>query len=152
MGVKMVSDDFIHYDKKYNKRHKIIIAIIALLCIVIQYLPYKVLAANDEVEHLECVEVSRMPDCASEKQYYAYEVSSDRETISRIIKYNTCHDYYANKNYSINLPVPLVLLGALIVLVDFAAVACGIIYLIVFLLSKVYDWLTEKDNDEEEDD
>lgn len=49
----MVNSDFIHYDKKYNKRHKIIIAIIALLCIAIQYLPYKVLAANDEVDHLE---------------------------------------------------------------------------------------------------
>ena len=52
----MISSDFIHYDKKYNKRHKIIIVIIALLCIAVQYLPYKVLAANDEVDHLECVE------------------------------------------------------------------------------------------------
>lgn len=147
----MVNSDFIHYDKKYNKRHKIIIAIIALLCIAIQYLPYKVIAANDEIDHLECVEVSRMPDCASEKQYYAYAVTPDRETIYKISKYNTCYDYYVNKNYDVDLPLPLGLLGALIILVDFAAVACGIIYLIFFLISKVYDWLKE-DNDEEEDD
>ena len=62
----MVNSDFIHYDKKYNKRHKIIIAIIALLCIAVQYLPYKVLAANDEVDHLECVEVSRKVLCINE--------------------------------------------------------------------------------------
>ena len=142
----MVSSDFIHYDKKYNKRHKIIIAIIALLCIAVQYLPYKVLAANDEVDHLECVEVSRMPNCASEKQYYAYEVTSDRETLYQITKYNTCYDYYTNKNYDVNLPLPLGLLGTLIILADAAAIACGLIYLIFFLISKVYDWLKEENN------
>lgn len=142
----MVSSDFIHYDKKYNKRHKIIIAIIALLCIAVQYLPYKVLAANDEVDHLECVEVSRMPNCASEKQYYAYEVTPDRETLYQITKYNTCYDYYVNKNYDVNLPLPLGLLGTLIILADAAAIACGLIYLIFFLISKVYDWLKEEDD------
>ena len=147
----MVSGDYIHYDKKYNKRHKFIIAIITLLCIAIQYLPYKVLAANDEVDHLECVEVSRMPDCASEKEYYAYAVTPDREKIYQISKYNTCYDYYINKNYDVDLPLPLGLLGALLVLADIAAIVCGLIYLIIFLISKVYDWLTT-DYDEKEDD
>ena len=142
----MVSSDFIHYDKKYKKRHKIIIAIIALLCIAVQYLPYKVLAANDEVDHLECVEVSRMPNCASEKQYYAYEVTPDRETLYQITKYNTCYDYYTNKNYDVDLQLPLRLLGILIVLVDTAAIVYGLIYLIFFLISTVYDWIKE-DND-----
>lgn len=146
----MVDKDFIHYDKKYNKRHKIIIAIIVLLCIAIQYLPYKVIAANDEVDHLECVEVSRMPDCASEKQYYAYAVTPDRETVYRISKYNTCYDYYVNKNYDVDLPLPLGALGALIILTDAAVIVCGLVYLIFFLISKVYDWL--KEDDEEEDD
>lgn len=146
----MTSSDFIHYDKKYNKRHKIIIAIIALLCIAIQYLPYKVIAANDEVDHLECVEVSRMPNCASEKQYYAYAVTPDREAIYQISKYKTCYDYYVNKNYDVDLPFALGVLGALIILADAAAIVCGLIYLIFFLISKVYDWLKE-DNDEEED-
>lgn len=148
----MTSSDFIHYDKKYNKRHKIIIAIIALLCIAIQYFPYKVLAANDEVNHLECVEVSRMPDCASEKQYYAYEVTHDRKEIYQITKYNTCHDYYTNKKYDADLPFPLVVFGVIMVLVDAAVIICGLVYLIFFLLSKVYDWLTEEDNDEDEED
>ena len=142
----MTSSDFIHYDKKYNKRHKIIIAIIALLCIAIQYLPYKVLAANDEVDHLECVEVSRMPNCASEKQYYAYAVTPDRETIYQISKYKTCYDYYVNKNYDVDLPLPLGVLGALIILVDAAAIVCGLVYLIFCLISTVYDWLKEEDD------
>ena len=91
-----------------------------------------------------------MPNCASEKQYYAYAVTPDRETIYQISKYNTCYDYYVNKNYDVNLPLPLGILGALIILADAAVIVCGLVYLIFFLISKVYDWL--KEDDEEEDD
>jgi hypothetical protein len=48
------------------------------------------------------------------------------------------------------LPFALGVLGALIILADAAVIVCGLVYLIFFLISKVYDWLKE-DNDKEND-
>lgn len=147
----MEDKEYVSFCKKYNKRHKIVIAIIALLCIAIQYLPYKAIDHTVEADHQECVEFSRMPECASEKQFYAYEVNENHTRMVKNEKYNTCYDYYSNKRYVSGLNDFLELCSALIIIADFAVIICLIIWGLVEIISKVYSWLTEKDEEDEDE-
>ena len=127
------------------------ILFIVLFCIAIQYLPYKAIDHTVEADHQECVELSRMPECASEKEFYAYEVNEDHTRMIKTSKYNTCYDYYSNKRYVSGLNDFLELCSALIILVDFAGIICLIIWGLIELISKVYGWLTEKDEEDEDE-
>ena len=147
----MEDKEYVSFSKKYNKRHKIVILFIVLFCIAIQYLPYKAIDHTVEADHQECVELSRMPECASEKEFYAYEVNEDHTRMIKNDKYNTCYDYYSNKRYVSGLNGFLELCSALIILVDFAVIICLIIWGLIELISKVYGWLTEKDEEDEDE-
>lgn len=147
----MEDKEYVSFCKKYNKRHKIVIAIIALLCIAIQYLPYKAIDHTVEADHQECVELSRMPECASEKQFYAYEVNENHTRMVKNEKYNTCYDYYSNKRYVSGLNDFLELCSALIIIADFAVIIYLIIWGLVEIICKVYNWLTEKDEEDEDE-
>ena len=65
---------YINYTCRYNKRHKIVIAIIAVIVLLLQWIPY-VIIKNElaPADHKECVEISKQPTCASEKGFFAYE-------------------------------------------------------------------------------
>lgn len=146
----MEDKEYVLFSKKYNKRHKIVILFIVLFCIAIQYLPYKAKNHTVEADHQECVELSKMPECASEKQFYAYEVNENHTRIMKNSEYNTCYDYYSNKRYVSGLNGFLELCSALIIIVDFASIICLIIWGLIELISKVYGWLTEKDEEDED--
>ena len=147
----MEDKEYVSFSKKYNKRHKIVILFIVLFCIAIQYLPYKAINHTVEADHQECVELSRMPECASEKQFYAYEVNENHTRIMKNSEYNTCYDYYSNKRYVSGLNDFLELCSAFIIIVDFASIICLIIWGLIELISKVYGWLTEKDEEDEDE-
>lgn len=147
----MEDKEYVLSCKKYNKRHKIVIFFIVLFCIAIQYLPYKAINHTVEADHQECIELSRMPECASEKQFYAYEVNENHTRIMKNSKYNTCYDYYSNKRYVSGLNSFLEVCSLFIILADFAGIIYLIIWGLVESISKVYGWLTEKDEEDEDE-
>lgn len=132
---------------RYNRRHKIVIGVIAFLCLALQIFPYMAIVyGEEETEHKACIEISKKPDCASEKDFYAYEISDDRTELSKLSASATCYDYYANKNMK---PVmSLIIVGGLILLADIIVAAVGIITFLVTVIAKFIKWLNEDDERE----
>lgn len=135
----------IRQECKYNKRHKIVIGVIVLLCLVLQIFPYlAIFGERPIVDHKECVEVYKLPECASEREFYAYEVSDNQTSLHRIRDYNTCSEYYSNPNYSgtyftsdiINIVI------AIMLLVEILAAIVGVLYGLCKLIMLLINWLT----------
>lgn len=134
---------YINYTCRYNKRHKIVIAIIAVIVLALQWIPYTVikneLAPGD---HMECVEVSKQPTCASEKGFFAYEVNKERTEIKRISAYNSCYEYYKNDNMKSVWPEWFCILGGLFTIAEIIAFAIGGCYGLVVGLMAIFSWLS----------
>ena len=137
----------INITKRYNKRHKIVIGILAVLAILIQYLPYKAVFDYEKVDHKECVEISKLPECSSEKEYFAYEINANKTVITKT-QYKSCYEYYTSDKMVSSLPEFLQFIGMLIVIVDIAVAVCFVLWLIYELIVYIYKLL--KDNEDEE--
>lgn len=133
---------YINYTCRYNKRHKIVIAIIAVIVLLLQWIPY-VIIKNElaPADHMECVEISKQPTCASEKGFFAYEVNKERTEIKRIPVYKTCYDYYKNDNLQSIWPEWFYCLGGLFTIVEAFALFIAACYGLITGIAAIFKWL-----------
>ena len=136
-----------------NTRHKIAIAIAALLVIILQgIMVYYFTLPKVEGDHMECIELSKEPTCLSEKNFYAYEVRDNGKNLTRIEKANTCYEYYSHPNMVSNAGSFLEVFASIIAVID---IFVGMYLLCVIgdkLWNKIKEWwksVDEEDYDEE---
>lgn len=135
--------------KYWTRRQKIAAVIGIVVLLIAQILPYKAFfAPKVSVDHLQCVELSKAPECASEKAVYAYEVVSDGTKLSRIDEYSTCYEYYTHPKL---VPDMCILTGILALVVGLADIVLVII-LLYNIAKRVKDkfmkwWETEGDDE-----
>lgn len=134
---------YINYTCRYNKRHKIVIAIIAAIVLSLQWIPY-VIIKNELTpgDHKECVEISKQPTCTSEKGFFAYEVNKNRTEIKRIQTYNSCYEYYKNDNMVSIWPDWFYLLGGLFTIAEAFALVIGVGYGLFTGIAAILNWLS----------
>jgi len=123
---------------KYLTRRQKWASVIGILALLFaQIMPYKAFfAPKVSVDHLQCVEFSKAPECASEKAVYAYEVVSDGTRLSRIDEYPTCYEYYTHPK----------LVHDTSILTDILALVVGLadIVLAIILLYNIAKWVKDK--------
>ena len=123
---------------KYLTRRQKWASVIGILALLFaQIMPYKAFfAPMVSVDHLQCVELSKAPECASEKAVYAYEVSKDGTSLEKIDEYSTCYEYYTHPKMSHNVGVIFQLIALLIL---------GPFYLLdTYILKPIDRWLREE--------
>ena len=136
--------------KLFNKRHWIVIGIIALLIGAVQTLPYIFIFDNKvPTEHSECVEIPAKPDCTSDKSIKAYKYNEDHTEITKLDA-KTCYDYYTNQAYESRLPFALELIALLLIVADAIGIVVGVGWLIVKAVQGICYLL--QDSYEEDDD
>lgn len=64
----------IYPQKRYNRRHKIVIAVGILLAVLLQAFPYFSITREEVREHEKCIELVENPDCANEENLKPYAV------------------------------------------------------------------------------
>lgn len=138
---------------RFNKRHKIVIAICTIAVLLLNIGPYTVFTAPEvEAEHSQCIELRKDPLCTQDGEFRAYEVSEDGTSITKIKSYSTCAEYNANPKmidqYSENVLVfwGIFLLVEIVVLI--VLIFCGIIE----AFKKLLEWVnTDYPEDEKEE-
>ena len=134
---------YINYTCRYNKRHKIVIAIIAVIVLLLQWIPYVVIKNElAPADHMECVEISKQPTCASEKGFFAYEVNKGRTEIKRISAYNSCYEYYKNDNMQSIWPEWFCVFAGLFTLAEILALFIGACYGLITGIGAIFNWLS----------
>lgn len=134
---------YINYTCRYNKRHKIVIAIIAVLVLLLQWIPYVVIKNElAPADHKECVEISKQPTCASEKGFFVYEVNKERTEIKRISAYNSCYEYYKNDNMQSIWPDWFYVFAGLFTLAEILALFIGACYGLIAGIGAIFNWLS----------
>ena len=113
---------------KYLTRRQKWASVIGILTLLfVQIMPYKAFfAPKVSVDHLQCVELSKAPECASEKAVYAYEVSKDGKTLERIDEYTTCYEYYTHPKMVHDVSDIFQLIAALIIGLDIILIGISI--------------------------
>ena len=135
---------------KYLTRRQKWASVIGILALLFaQIMPYKAFfAPRVSVDHLQCVELSKAPECASEKAVYAYEVSKDGTSLEKIDEYSTCYEYYTHPKMVHDVSDIFQIIAALIIVLD--AILLGILLYNIakWLKNKVVDWWQREGDDE----
>ena len=130
----------IYPQKRYNRRHKIVIAFGILLAVLLQAFPYFSLTREDVKEHEKCIELVENPDCAQEQNLKPYAVYDDH--LSRIDA-KSCKDYYDQTITGSAMPMWFGLITLVVLLCDAVGSIVFVVWLIWFIIHSIYKW-TEK--------
>lgn len=138
---------------KFNKRHKIVIAISTIAVLLLNIGPYTVFTAPEvEAEHSQCIELRKDPLCTQDGEFRAYEVSEDGTSITRIKSYSTCAEYNANPKMIDQYSEGAWVFWTIFVLVEAVALICFIVWGFCIAIKKIIEWVnTDYPEDEEED-
>ena len=138
---------------RFNKRHKIVIAICTIAVLLLNIGPYVVFTAPEvEVEHSQCIELRKDPLCTQDGEFRAYEVSKEGTSIYKINKYSTCAEYYANPKMVEKYGDAAWFCGGIFFLAEIVALICLIVGEIIVAIKKLIEWLnTDYPEDEEEE-
>ena len=135
---------------RYNRRHKIVIAICAAIFLLLNIVPIIVFTSEDvETDHKQCIELQKDPLCEKGADLLAYELNDDGKSLKKITKYNNCFEYYINPRLTTKYPEWVILVSILYVIVE------AIVLIIVAFIGiyegfrKLFEWI-ESDDDEEE--
>ena len=124
-----------------------VIGILALL--FAQIMPYKAFfAPKVSVNHLQCVELSKAPECKSERDVYAYEVSKDGTSLQKIDTYSSCYDYFMHPKMTHDVGDVFQLFAALIILLDAVLIGILLYKILKRLKNKIVDWWETEGDDE----
>ncbi len=138
---------------RFNKRHKIVIAISTIAVLLLNIGPYTVFTAPEvEAEHSQCIELRKDPLCTQDGEFRAYEVSEDGTSISKIKSYNTCDEYNANPKMIDQYSEGAWVFWTIFLLVEAVALFCFIVWGFCIAIKKIIEWVnTDYPEDEEED-
>jgi hypothetical protein len=136
---------------RFNKRHKIVIAICTIAVLLLNIGPYTVFTAPKvEAEHCQCIELRKDPLCTRDGEFRAYEVSKDGTSITKIKKYSTCAEYNANPKMIEKYGENAWFVWGIFFFVEIIALICLIVGGIIVAIKKLIEW-TNTDDDEEEE-
>lgn len=139
---------------KFNKRHKIVIAICTIAVLLLNIGPYMVFTAPEvEAEHSQCIELRKDPLCTQDGELRAYEVSDDGASITKIKSYSTCAEYNANPKMVDQYGEAAWVCWTIFVLAEIVALICFIVWGFCVGIKKIIEWLNTdypEDEDEEE--
>lgn len=138
---------------KFNKRHKIVIAISTIAVLLLNIGPYTVFTAPEvEAEHSQCIELRKDPLCTQDGEFRAYEVSEDGTSITKIKSYSTCAEYNANPKTIEQYSEETWIGWGIFVLVEAVALFCFIVWGFCIAIKKIIEWVnTDYPEDEEEE-
>lgn len=138
---------------RFNKRHKIVIAICTIAVLLLNIGPYTVFTAPKvEAEHSQCIELRKDPLCTQDGEFRAYEVSKSGTMITKIKKYSTCAEYKANPKMVEQYGEGTWIVWAIFVLLELLALVCFIFWGFGIAIKKIFEWLnTDYDEDGEEE-
>ena len=142
---------------RFNKRHKIVIAICTVAVLLLNIGPYTVFTAPEvEVEHSQCVEFRKDPLCTQGGEVRAYEVSDSGTKLWKIKSYSTCDEYNANPKMVDQYGEVAWVCWGIFFIVEIVALICCIIGGIVVAIKKLIEWVNtdypDVDEDEKEED
>jgi hypothetical protein len=135
---------------KYLTRRQKWASVIGILALLFaQIMPYKAFfAPKVSVDHLQCVELSKAPECASEKVVYAYEVSKDGTSLQKIDAYSSCYGYFMHPKMSHDVSDVFQLIAALIIGLDVILIGVLLCNIVKRLKDKIVDWWETEGDDE----
>ena len=135
---------------KYLTRRQKWASVIGILALLFaQIMPYKAFfAPKVSVDHLQCVELSKAPECASEKAVYAYEVSKDGTSLEKIDEYSTCYEYYTHPKMIHDVSDIFQIIAALVILLDAVLIGILLYKILKCLKDKIVDWWETEGDDE----
>lgn len=138
---------------KFNKRHKIVIAICTIAVLLLNIGPYKVFTAPEvEAEHSQCVELRKDPLCTQDGEFKAYEVSDNGKSLTKIKAFSTCTEYNANPKMIDRYSEEACVFWGIFLLVEIVAIICLIVGGIITACKKLIEWVnTDYPEDEEEE-
>jgi len=139
---------------KFNKRHKIVIAICTIAVLLLNIGPYTVFTAPEvEAEHSQCIELRKDPLCTQDVELRAYEVSDDGTSITKIKSYSTCAEYNANPKMVDRYGEVAWFFWIIFLFAEIVALICFIVWGFYIGIKKIVEWLNTdypEDEDEEE--
>ena len=139
---------------KFNKRHKIVIAICTIAVLLLNIGPYMVFTAPEvEEEHSQCIELRKDPLCTQDGELRAYEVSDDGTSITKIKSYSTCAEYNANPKMVDRYGEVAWFFWIIFLFAEIVALICFIVWGFYIGIKKIVEWLNTdytEDEDEEE--
>lgn len=138
---------------KFNKRHKIVIAICTITVLLLNIGPYTVFTAPEvEAEHSQCIELRKDPLCTQDGEFRAYEVSEDGTSITKIKSYSTCAEYNANPKMIDQYSENVLVFWGIFLLVEIVVLIVLIFWGIIEAFKKLLEWVnTDYPEDEEEE-
>ena len=138
---------------RFNKRHKIVIAICTIAVLLLNIGPYTVFTAPEvEVEHSQCVELRKDPLCTKDGEFRAYEVSESGTYLTKIDSYSTCAEYNANPKMIERYGEFTWAFWFIFLLVEFVALVCFIFWGFCIAIKRLREWLnTDYQEDEKEE-
>lgn len=140
---------------RFNKRHKIVIAISTIAVLLLNIGPYKVFTAPEvEAEHSQCIELRKDPLCTQDGEFRAYELDEGGTSISKIKSYSTCVEYNANPKTIERYSEEAWICCGIFVLVEAIALFCFIVWGFCIAIKKIIEWVNTdypEDEDEEEE-
>lgn len=138
---------------KFNKRHKIVIAICTVAILLLNIGPYKVFTAPEvESDHSQCIELRKDPLCTQDGEFRAYEVSDNGKSLTKIKAFSTCTEYNANPKMIDQYSEGAWVFWGIFLLVEAVGLICLIVGGIVTACKKLIEWVnTDYPEDEEEE-
>lgn len=135
---------------KYLTRRQKWASVIGILALLFaQIMPYKAFfAPKVSVDHLQCVELSKAPECKSERDVYAYEVSEDGTSLQKIDDYSSCYGYFMHPKMSHDVSDIFQLIAALIIGLDVILIGVLLCNIVKWLKDKIVDWWETEGDDE----
>ena len=137
---------------KFNKRHKIVIAICTIAVLLLNIGPYTVFTAPEvEAEHSQCIELRKDPLCTQDGEFRAYEVTDDGASIEKIKSYSTCAEYNANPKMIEKYGDVAWFCWGIFFLAEIVALICFIVWGFCVAIKKLIEWVNTDDYPEDED-
>ena len=137
---------------RFNKRHKIVIAVCTIAVLLLNIGPYTVFTAPEvEVEHSQCIELRKDPLCTQDGELRAYELSERGTSITKIKSYSTCEEYNANPKMVDRYGEVTLLCWGIFLLAEIVALICLIVWGFCNAREKLVGWLNTEDYDEDEE-
>jgi hypothetical protein len=137
---------------KFNKRHKIVIAICTIAVLLLNIGPYTVFTAPEvEVEHSQCVELRKDPLCTKDGEFSAYEISESGTYLTKIQNYSTCDEYMANPKMVDRYGEFTWGLWAIFFLVESVVLICFIVWGFCIVIKRLMEWVNTDYHEEEKE-
>lgn len=138
---------------KFNKRHKIVIAICTIAVLLLNIGPYTVFTAPKvEAEHSQCIELRKDPLCTQDGEFRAYELDEDGTSITQIKSYSTCVEYNDNPKTIERYSEEAWICWGIFLFVEIIALICFIVWGFCIAIKKIIEWVnTDYSEDEEEE-